>query len=39
MAFDRISKARGVKVRDTEGQRDWVERFHEQLANGGIHPA
>jgi protein-tyrosine phosphatase len=39
MAFDLIGKARGVKVPDTEGQRDWVERFHEQSATGGIHPA
>jgi hypothetical protein len=25
MAFDRIGKARGVKVPDTERQRDWVD--------------
>jgi protein-tyrosine phosphatase len=38
-AFDRIGKARGLKVPDTEGQRDWVRRFHEQSATRGIHPA
>jgi len=39
MAFDRIGKARGVKVPDTERQRDWVESFHGQTATGGINPA
>jgi protein-tyrosine phosphatase len=39
MAFDRLGKARGLKVPDTEGQREWVEKFHEQSATGGIHPA
>jgi hypothetical protein len=29
MAFDRIGKARGVKVPDTEGQRDWIDMFRE----------
>jgi protein-tyrosine phosphatase len=28
-AFEIIGKARGVKVPDNDGQRDWVERFHE----------
>jgi protein-tyrosine phosphatase len=36
MAFDRIGKARGVKVPDTEGQRDWVDMFREATATGGI---
>jgi hypothetical protein len=39
MAFDRIGKARGVKVPDTEGQRDWVDMFRETTTTGGIHPA
>ena len=29
MAFDLIGKARGVKVPDTERQRDWVDMFRE----------
>lgn len=36
MAFDRISKARGVKVPDTKGQRDWVDKFREDTITGGI---
>jgi protein-tyrosine phosphatase len=39
MAFDLIGKARGVKVPDTEGQRDWVDMFREATKTGGIHPA
>jgi hypothetical protein len=39
MAFDRIGKARGVKVPDTEGQRDWVDMFREATKTGGVHPA
>jgi protein-tyrosine phosphatase len=39
MAFDRIGKARGLKVPDTEGQRDWVDMFREASKTGGIHPA
>jgi protein-tyrosine phosphatase len=39
MAFDRIGKARGVKVPDTGGQRDWVDMFREATKTGGIHPA
>ncbi|MFZ0495450.1 MAG: hypothetical protein WBE80_00095 [Methylocella sp.] len=38
-AFDRIGKARGLKVPDTEGQRDWVDMFREATKTGGIHPA
>jgi protein-tyrosine phosphatase len=38
MAFDRIGKARGVEVPDTEGQRDWVDMFRDTAA-GGINPA
>jgi len=38
-AFDRIGKARGVKVPDTEGQRDWVDVFRDSATAGGIHPA
>jgi protein-tyrosine phosphatase len=38
-ALDRIGKARGVKVPDTEGQRDWVDMFREATKTGGIHPA
>jgi protein-tyrosine phosphatase len=37
MAF--IGKARGVKVPDTGGQRDWVDMFREATKTGGIHPA
>jgi protein-tyrosine phosphatase len=29
-ALDRIGKARGGNVPDTEGQRDWVDKFHER---------
>ena len=36
MAFDLIGKARGVKVPDTEGQRDWVDMFREASKTGGI---
>ncbi len=36
MAFDLIGKARGVKVPDTEGQRDWVDLFREATKTGGI---
>jgi hypothetical protein len=36
MAFDLIGKARGVKVPDTEGQRDWVDMFREATKTGGI---
>jgi protein-tyrosine phosphatase len=39
MAFDLIGKARGVKVPDTEAQRDWVDMFRETTKTGGIHPA
>jgi predicted protein tyrosine phosphatase len=39
MAFDRIGKARGVKVPDTERQRDWVDMFRETTTTSGIHPA
>jgi hypothetical protein len=39
MAFDLIGKARGVKVPDTEGQRDRVDMFREATKTGGIHPA
>jgi hypothetical protein len=39
MAFDLIGKARGLKVPDTEGQRDWVDRFREATKTGGNHPA
>jgi protein-tyrosine phosphatase len=39
MAFDRIGKARGIKVTDTEGQQDLVDMFRESTTNGGIHPA
>jgi protein-tyrosine phosphatase len=39
MALDRIGKARGIKVPDTGGQRDWVDMFRESTTNGGIHPA
>ncbi|MGH6857092.1 MAG: protein-tyrosine phosphatase family protein [Methylocella sp.] len=38
-AFGRIGKARGLKVPDTEGQRDWVERLREAMTTGGIRPA
>jgi len=37
-AFDRIGKVRGVKVPDTEEQRDWVDMFRETTI-GGIYPA
>jgi predicted protein tyrosine phosphatase len=36
MAFDRIGKARGVKVPDTEPQQDWVDMFREATNTGGI---
>lgn len=36
MAFDLIGKARGVRVPDTEGQRDWVDMFREATKTGGI---
>lgn len=36
MAFDLISKARGVKVPDTDRQRDWVDKFREATQTGGI---
>jgi protein-tyrosine phosphatase len=36
MAFDLIGKARGVKVPDTEEQRDWVDMFREVTKTGGI---
>jgi hypothetical protein len=39
MAFHLIGEARGVKVPDTEGQRDWVDMFREATKTGGIHPA
>jgi len=39
MAFDRIGKARGVKVTDAEGQRNWADMFREATTTGGIHPA
>jgi Cyclin-dependent kinase inhibitor 3 (CDKN3) len=39
MAFDLIGKARGVKVPDTDGQRDWVDMFREASKTGGIRPA
>jgi hypothetical protein len=39
MAFDRIGKARGAEVPETEGQRDWVDMFRETTTTGGIHPA
>jgi hypothetical protein len=39
MAFDLIGKAPGVKVPDTEGQRDWVDMFREATKTGGVHPA
>jgi protein-tyrosine phosphatase len=35
-AFDLIGNARGVKVPDTEGQRDWVDMFRESATAGGI---
>jgi hypothetical protein len=35
-AFDLIGKARGVKVPDTEGQRDWVDMFLEATKTRGI---
>ncbi|MGH6852609.1 MAG: protein-tyrosine phosphatase family protein [Methylocella sp.] len=38
-AFGLIEKARGLKVPDTEGQRDWVDEFRETITTGGIHPA
>jgi len=38
-AFDRIGNARGLKVPDTEGQRDWVDMFRETTTTDGIHPA
>ncbi|MGB6175952.1 MAG: protein-tyrosine phosphatase family protein, partial [Methylocella sp.] len=38
-ALDRIGKARGLKVPDTEGQRDWVDTFREATKTGGIRPA
>jgi protein-tyrosine phosphatase len=31
-AFDLIGRARGVKVPDTEGQREWAAMFHETAA-------
>jgi protein-tyrosine phosphatase len=34
-AFDRIEKARGVKVPDTEGQREWVAMFRETVTSAG----
>lgn len=34
MAFNRIGKARGVKVPDTKGQRDRVDRFREAAKTG-----
>jgi hypothetical protein len=34
-AFGLIGKARGLKVPDTEGQRDWVERFRDAAATSG----
>ncbi len=37
-AFDRIGEARGLKVPDTEGQRDWADMFREATKTGGIHP-
>ncbi|MGH6837668.1 MAG: hypothetical protein ACREDT_02475 [Methylocella sp.] len=37
--FDLIGKARGLKVPDTEEQRDWVDEFRETITTGGIHPA
>ena len=36
MAFDRIGKARGVKVPDTEGQRDGVDMFRETTKTGAV---
>jgi hypothetical protein len=39
MAFNLIGKAPGVKVPDTEGQRDWVDMFREATKTGGVHPA
>ena len=38
MAFDLIGKARGVKVPDTERQRDWVDMFRDG-DNRRHHPA
>ncbi|MGH6835758.1 MAG: protein-tyrosine phosphatase family protein [Methylocella sp.] len=38
-SFNLIGAARGLKVPDTEGQRDWVERFSEAMTTDGIHPA
>ncbi len=35
-AFDLIGKARGFKVPDTEGQRDWVEGFRDAATTSGI---
>jgi protein-tyrosine phosphatase len=35
MAFDLIGKARGVRVPDTEGQRDWVDMFSEATKTRG----
>ncbi len=35
-AFDLIEKARGVKVPDTEGQRNWVAKFHEAVTSRDI---
>jgi protein-tyrosine phosphatase len=31
-----IGKARGVEVPDTDGQRDWVAKFHEAITNDRI---
>jgi protein-tyrosine phosphatase len=42
-AFDLIGKARGLKVPDTEGQREWVNKFRETTsgvsaaASGTLH--
>jgi hypothetical protein len=33
-AFDLIGKARGVRVPDTEGQREWVAKFREIATTG-----
>jgi protein-tyrosine phosphatase len=38
-AFNLIGKARGVDVPDTEGHREWADRFSEAMITGGIHPA
>lgn len=38
-AFDLIGKARGLKVPDTERQREWVDRFSQSMPTGGILPA